>query len=177
MEKIKQLFIKYKEIILYVIFGVLTVLGTLENRGTVDNQGSILACGGTVTGVDSAVTEHRYEDGKCAVCGAEGPVFVCSGMCGGISNAYCEECLRSGAEPWGDLVFYISCAGSYPEDINVAYREIVRATCDRLGKTEQEFTDAVKQELLDEINELSQVMTHYKERDTRDENEEVDFFS
>lgn len=117
------------------------------------------------------------QHGKCAVCGKEGPVFVCSSLLGGISNAYCDDCLSSGAEPWGDLVSYISCAGCYPDDINDTYRNVVRATCDRLGKTEQEFADAVKQALREEINELSQEMTHYKERDTRDENEEVDFFS
>ena len=98
--------------------------------------------------------------GRCAVCGAEGPVYVCSSLCGAYSIAYCEDCLNAGAEPWDDLVSYISCAGAYPDDINETYREIVRDTCARLGKTEQEFAEAVKKELREE--ELA--MKQYKER-------------
>lgn len=82
--------------------------------------------------------------GKCAVCGKEGEVFVASSTCGGMSCAYCAECLASGAEPWSDLVFYVSLAGHYPEQINEIYREIVRDTCKRLHRTEEEFASDVE---------------------------------
>ena len=82
--------------------------------------------------------------GKCAVCGKEGEVFVASSACGAMSNAYCAECLASGAEPWSDLVAYVSFAGHYPEQINEMYREIVRDTCKRLHRTEEEFARDVE---------------------------------
>ena len=86
---------------------------------------------------------------KCAVCGKEGldTVVACS-CCGGISFNYCNECLSSNAEPWGTLVSYISCAGKYPEDINEDYKNIVRCTCKGLGKTEEEFSNAVNKLLM-----------------------------
>lgn len=76
---------------------------------------------------------------RCDVCGANTETFVCCSACGGMSFAYCEECLKAGAEPWGVLIDYISIAGHYPEDINEDFREIVRNTCKRCGKTESEF--------------------------------------
>lgn len=88
--------------------------------------------------------------GKCSVCGKYGNVTVCCSACGAQTLAYCDDCLLSGAEPWGELVFYISCAGNYPEDINDTYKEIVKATCERLGKTEEEFAEAVRKENLDD---------------------------
>ena len=84
--------------------------------------------------------------GKCCVCSKEGPTFVCASACGAMTNAYCNECLDAGAEPWGDLVAYISIAGRYPEEINEFYREVVRNTCKRLGRTEGEFAKAVQME-------------------------------
>ena len=83
----------------------------------------------------------------CAVCGERGPVYVRTSLLGGITNGYCQKCLVSGAEPWGDLVTYISRAGHYPDDINWVYRNIVRVTCKRLGKTEEEFAAAVDDEI------------------------------
>jgi len=86
----------------------------------------------------------RGMKGKCAVCGREGEVYVASSACGAMSNAYCAECLASGAEPWGDLVSYVSLAGPYPEHISEMYRDIVRDTCRRLHRTEEEFALAVR---------------------------------
>lgn len=82
--------------------------------------------------------------GKCAVCDKEGEVFVASSTCGAMSLAYCAECLASGAEPWSDLVFYVSLAGHYPDQINEMYRQIVRNTCKRLHRTEEEFARDVE---------------------------------
>ena len=66
--------------------------------------------------------------GKCAVCGKEGEVFVACSTCGAISFAYCEDCLNIGAEPYGALVEYISCAGDSPEDITLEAEHILIAT-------------------------------------------------
>jgi len=84
--------------------------------------------------------------GKCAVCGKEGEVFVACSACGAISFAYCEDCLRAGAEPYGELVSYISCAGDSPEDINNTYLEIIHNTLDRLNKSEEQFWEDVRSE-------------------------------
>lgn len=88
--------------------------------------------------------------GRCDVCGREGHVFVACSACGAETHTYCLECLHSGAEPWSALVSYISIAGFYPDDINENYRDIVRATCARLGRTEEEFAADVKQEIENE---------------------------
>lgn len=83
---------------------------------------------------------------KCDVCGAECEGIVCCSACGAMTLCYCDECYKAGAEPWGYLVMYVSLGGDYPKDINTPYREIVKATCRRLGKTEKEFAEAVRKE-------------------------------
>ena len=85
--------------------------------------------------------------GRCDVCGKYGRLSVACSSCGAETFAYCNECMECGAEPWGSLVAYISCVGRYPDSINEEYREIVRRTCERLGKTEAEFAAAVDAEL------------------------------
>ena len=87
--------------------------------------------------------------GRCGVCGSVGEVWVRSSLAGATSNSYCRECLKCGAEPWTDLVIYISCAGHYPQNINKTYQGIVRATCKRLGRTEEEFSKAVEEAIND----------------------------
>ena len=94
------------------------------------------------------MSEKHVQTGICAVCGKHGEVFTAASACGAITLAYCSDCLSSGAEPWGALAEYISLAGIYPDDINEQYREIVRDTCARLGKTEQEFAEAVKEKIM-----------------------------
>lgn len=81
--------------------------------------------------------------GKCDVCGVKGEVFVGASACGATSFAYCKDCLSAWAEPWNALVTYVSIGGHYPDDINEMYRGIVKNTCERLGKTEEEFAKAV----------------------------------
>lgn len=88
-------------------------------------------------------------DGQCSVCGKTGEVFVCCSTCGAMSLAYCKECLDAGAEPWNDLVAYVSLAGRYPDDINETYRKIVRDTCMRLSRTEEEFAAAVDKSIVE----------------------------
>ena len=51
--------------------GVVTVNGTMSSAGTALNEGRIIACGGSVAGVDGLiVTDHSYDGGVCTVCGA-----------------------------------------------------------------------------------------------------------
>ena len=95
--------------------------------------------------------------GKCAVCGKEGEVFVACSACGAISFAYCEDCLNTGAEPYGALVEYISCAGDSPEDINDTYLKIIRDTLSRLNITEEQFWKDVKQSIIDENEYLKEL--------------------
>lgn len=83
----------------------------------------------------------------CDVCGAECDGIVCCSACGAVTVCYCEDCYKDGAEPWDLLVSYISCAGYYPKDIGTPYREIVKATCERLHKTEIEFSKAVENKI------------------------------
>ena len=51
--------------------GAVTVNGTMSNAGAALNEGRIIACGGSVAGMNGTiVTDHSYEGGVCAICGA-----------------------------------------------------------------------------------------------------------
>ena len=86
--------------------------------------------------------------GRCQVCGKETDVAVFSSTMGAISFAYCKDCAENGYEPYGVMVSYISCAGSWPDDINEEYQEIVRNNLRFFGKTEEEFSNDVEREFL-----------------------------
>ena len=86
----------------------------------------------------SKFEEMSYK-GKCDVCGKETYVVVCASSMGAISYSYCNDCLTKGLEPYGGMVAYISCAGSYPEDINRKYVEYIRRVLKELGRSEEEF--------------------------------------
>jgi len=77
--------------------------------------------------------------GKCDVCEKETNVVVCASSMGAISYRYCKECLNKGLEPYGGIVAYISCAGTFPDNINPEYVEYIRKLLKGLGKTEDEF--------------------------------------
>lgn len=84
-------------------------------------------------------------DGKCQVCGKNSDnLIVAASTCGAMSFAYCPECLESGAEPYGELVLYVSLAGSKPEDINDMYKEIIDCTLKRLNIQKEKFWADVK---------------------------------
>ena len=75
----------------------------------------------------------------CNVCGKEAD---CSSICscfGAESYAICPECLASGKEPYKSMVHYIACAGKFPEEINHAYRAIVRRQLEVHGVSEEKF--------------------------------------
>ena len=82
---------------------------------------------------------------KCDVCGKETETMVCSSSCGGVSFAYCRECLNASREPYSALVGM----GLYYADINRTYKEqILLPSLKFHGKTIEEFNADV--EKLDE---------------------------
>lgn len=82
---------------------------------------------------------------KCDVCGKETETMVCSSSCGGVSFAYCRECLNAGREPYSALVGM----GLYYADMNRTYKEqILLPSLKFHGKTIEEFNADV--EKLDE---------------------------
>lgn len=75
----------------------------------------------------------------CNVCGKE---EECRSVCscfGAESYAICQDCLESGKEPYKSMVHYIACAGRFPEEINHAYRAIVRRQLEVHGVSEEKF--------------------------------------
>lgn len=81
---------------------------------------------------------------KCAVCNKETKTTVCCSSCGGISFAYCDECLQAGREPYDALVGM----GLYYEDIRETYRRIILLPSLKFyNKTVEEFNaDVLKLE-------------------------------
>lgn len=73
---------------------------------------------------------------KCDVCGKETEVFVASSSCGGMSYAYCQECLNSGREPYDALIGM----GLTSDCINNVYKQrILLPSLKFYGKTLEEF--------------------------------------
>jgi hypothetical protein len=78
---------------------------------------------------------------KCAVCNKETKTTVCCSSCGGISYAYCDECLQAGREPYDALVGM----GLYYDDINKGYQEkILLPSLKFYKKTIDEFNADIK---------------------------------
>ena len=79
---------------------------------------------------------------KCAVCNKETKTTVCCSSCGGISFAYCDECLQAGREPYDALVGM----NLYYDDINKSYQEkILLPSLKFYKKTIEDFNADVKQ--------------------------------
>lgn len=75
----------------------------------------------------------------CDVCGG-GPTTVCNSACGATSFAYCDECLRAGAEPFGVLVSDFVIRDVLSRDrMSRADEVMLAATLKRSLKTEPEF--------------------------------------
>jgi hypothetical protein len=66
------------------------------------------------------------------------------------SAAYCEECLKANAHPYGILVAEVAVAGGL-ENLAPWFREMVSSTLKHIGKTQEEFDQDVK----DTDNEFS----------------------
>lgn len=83
---------------------------------------------------------HRNaHPGQCEVCGKETMVVVCSSSMGPFSFAYCEDCLRAGAEPYWFLVNVISMSGTWPDSVNEACQEKIRSVLKYLSRSEDDF--------------------------------------
>ena len=73
---------------------------------------------------------------KCDVCGKETETFVACSSCGGISFAYCAECLNAYREPYNILV----SMGLTSDCMNHVYKQQVLLPSLKFhGKTIEEF--------------------------------------
>ena len=62
---------------------------------------------------------------ECEVCGEIKPVQVCSSSLGGISFAYCKDCLEADIEPWSMLVAHMSGCDLTYETVNDGYVQLI----------------------------------------------------
>jgi hypothetical protein len=95
-------------------------------------------------------SNNGWMDGTCNVCGAKGPVAVCSSIFGASSYAYCQDCFDMSKEPYQAIVDYISAAGHWPQDINEGYQYEVRRQLKMHNKTEEEFQADVEYAIAEE---------------------------
>ena len=93
---------------------------------------------------------NGWLDEICNVCGAKGPVAVCSSIFGATSYAYCQDCFDMSKEPYQAIVAYISAAGHWPQDINEGYQGEVRRQLKLHNKTEEEFRNDVEFSIAEE---------------------------
>lgn len=99
---------------------------------------------------DPIISNNGWFDGECDVCGAKGPVAVCSSLFGATSYAYCQDCFEMSKEPYSAVVAYISSAGHWPEDINERYQQEVRRQLRLHGKPEEIFKFDVERAIAEE---------------------------
>lgn len=109
--------------------------------------------------------------GTCSVCGKSTDVVVCASAFGATSYAYCKDCLSKGLEPYYAMVDYISCAGSFPDDINEAYQRLCRHILKGLGISEEKFIEDVKK-----ANEEMDALYAEYEKMMKDDTRECDDF-
>ena len=83
-------------------------------------------------------SRHEYE-GKCDVCGREGPVVRNKSIFGPFDFSYCEECFRTGMEPYWFTVNTVALRGLWPEDIGEAFQMKVRSILKYLNRSEDSF--------------------------------------
>ena len=80
----------------------------------------------------------------CEVCGKNEAVGVACVPMVPMSCAYCSECLRVNAHPWGVLVANTICIGGL-DQANEEWKQMVQDTCTHLGRTLEQFNLAVEQ--------------------------------
>ena len=97
---------------------------------------------------------------KCQVCNKETECFTVCGAFGAISYSICEDCLKSGKEPYSYMVNYIANAGRFPEDINEEYQKIVREQLKLHNITEEKFREDVEASIEAEMLFLEDVKYH-----------------
>ena len=75
----------------------------------------------------------------CDVCG-DPAIGVASSALGPVSFAYCAECARASAEPYGMTVAFVAeMCGRTPDAIAEWFRPVVEGTAARAGKTIAQF--------------------------------------
>jgi hypothetical protein len=91
-----------------------------------------------------AIDMKRLMD--CEVCGKETSDYhVVSSALGPVSFRYCPDCLKSGAEPYGLLVSTIAMTGGI-DACAPWIKEVIKASCKAVGKTEEEFLKDLEEE-------------------------------
>lgn len=107
----------------------------------------------------------------CDVCKKNEMHGVYASSCGPVSFAYCMECGKKGAEPYGFLVAYISMAVDKGEDakpenekINPRYQSIIDATLEVSGKTRGEFYADVDLDIARFIEHEKRMMEEFDKR-------------
>lgn len=78
----------------------------------------------------------------CEVCNKNEAVGVACVPMVPMSCAYCSECLRANAHPWGILIANTICLGGL-DQANEDWKQMVTDTCAHLGKTLEEFNAEV----------------------------------
>lgn len=109
---------------------------------------------------------------KCEVCGKEREVHVRSSACGPISFAYCEECLKCGAEPYGALVSYLACACiSDTTELNKGYVQSVVEPTLRVANKNNADLEADLKSATEEMNKYYDEMNAIALRQEQEMNE------
>lgn len=93
-----------------------------------------------------------YSD-MCDVCDKNLAVGVACIPFMPVSVGYCRECLKANAHPWWALVANTACIGGL-EHGNKAWQQMVHDTLKHLGRTIEEFNEAVKKSIEEERGEI-----------------------
>lgn len=82
---------------------------------------------------------RQEHPGRCDVCGKEGPVIMHRSSFGPFDFSYCEECFRTGAEPYWFTVSTVALHGLWPNDVNEAFQTKIRSILKYLDRPEDSF--------------------------------------
>ena len=88
--------------------------------------------------MEKAFSRHEHP-GRCDVCGKEGPVVTNRSCFGPFDFEYCEECFRTGAEPYWFAVSTVALFGLWPNDVNEAFQMKIRSILEYLNRPEYRF--------------------------------------
>ena len=88
--------------------------------------------------MEKAFSRHKHP-GRCDVCGKEGLVVVNRSSFGPFDFSYCEECFRTGAEPYWFAVSTVALFGLWPNDVNEAFQMKIRSILKYLDCPEDRF--------------------------------------
>ena len=88
--------------------------------------------------MEQAFRRHEHL-GRCDVCGKEGLVVTNRSSFGPFDFHYCEECFRTGAEPYWFTVSTVALFGLWPNDVNEAFQAKIRSILMYLNRSEDRF--------------------------------------